>query len=207
MPLSLAAVRAPEDLALAARCVGGDRASQRELVQRTKHRVHATLYRVLGNNVQIEDLMQETYLAAFRSLGTYRGEASLLTWIDRCAVHIAYAWLERRRPTAVVLDLVPELPGRDVGGERATLAREAARHLYAALDRIEPLHRLAFTLHVIDGRPLEDVADAMDASLAATKARVWRARQELQKRARKDSVLAAFLPARDADDADEEMAK
>ena len=90
MSVSLVAVRAPEDLAVALRCVAGDRAAQRELVARTKHRAHRTVYRILGTNAHIEDVLQETYLAVFRFLGTYRGEASLVTWVDRCAVHASY---------------------------------------------------------------------------------------------------------------------
>lgn len=54
--------------------------------------------------------------------------------------------------------------------------------------------RLSFTLHAIDGRPLSEVAELMDASLVATKTRVWRARRELAERARRDPVLAGFLP-------------
>jgi RNA polymerase sigma-70 factor (ECF subfamily) len=198
MTASLVAVRAPEDLALARRSVGGDRTAQREIVARTKHRAHATIYRVVGSNAQAEDILQETYLAVFRSLATYRGEASLVTWVDRCAVHAAYAWLQRRGPTASAFEVDAEIADGQADAERRVLAREAAAHVYAALDRLEAVQRIAFTLHAIDGRPLEEVADAMEATLAATKTRVWRARQELESRARRDPVLASFL-ARDAE--------
>jgi len=88
---------------------------------------------------------------------------------------------------------VPEIPAGDPSAEERAMAREAARRLYAELDRIEPTHRLAFTLHAIDGRPLEEVAQIMEATLMATKARVWRARQALEKRARRDPLLMSFL--------------
>jgi RNA polymerase sigma-70 factor (ECF subfamily) len=195
MSASLVAVRAPEDLALARRCVAGDRAAQRQLLERTKHRAHGTVYRIVGSNVHVEDVLQETYLAVFRFLGTYRGEASLVTWVDRCAVHAAYAWLQRRGPAATPIEPDADIADPHADAERRTLAREAARHVYAALDRLDPVQRIAFTLHAIDGRPLEEVADAMEATLAATKTRVWRARQELESRARKDPVLASFLVA------------
>jgi RNA polymerase sigma-70 factor (ECF subfamily) len=198
MSVSLVAVRAPEDLALARRCVAGDRTAQRELVNRTKQRAHATLYRVVGGNANVEDVLQETYLAVFRSLATFRGEASLATWVDRCAVHAAYAWLQRRGPATAAFGPEADIPDEQPDAERRVLAREAAAHVYAALDRLEAVQRIAFTLHAIDGRPLEEVADAMEATLGATKTRVWRARQELESRARRDPVLASFL-ARDAE--------
>jgi RNA polymerase sigma-70 factor (ECF subfamily) len=186
-------VRAPDDLGLAKRCVAGDRAAQRTLFERERRRVHAALYRILGTNVHIEDLVQESFLEIFRSLKNFRGEASLGTWVDRCTVRVAYAHLTRKKPRAAQLELVPEIPAGDATAEQRAMMREAARHLYAELDRIEPTHRLAFALHAIDGRSLEEVAQIMEATLVATKARVWRARQALEKRARRDPLLASFL--------------
>jgi len=189
----LSTIRAPADLSLAQRCVAGERAAQRELFERERRRVHAALYRILGSNVNMDDLVQEAFLEIFRSLKNFRGEASLGTWVDRCTVRVAYAYLTRKRPRAAQLELVPEIPSDDPSAEARVLAREAARRLYAELDRIEPVHRLAFTLHAIEGRPLEEVARLMEATVVATKARVWRARQALEKRAKRDPVLAQFL--------------
>lgn len=189
----LSPIRAPDDLSLAQRCVAGDRAAQRELFDREKRRVHAALYRILGSNTYMDDLVQESFFEIFRSLKNFRGEASLGTWVDRCTVRVAYAHITRKRPKMAQLELVPEVAAGDASAEDRALAREAARRLYAELDRIEPTHRLAFTLHAIDGRSLEEVAKLMDATVVATKARVWRARQALEKRARRDPVLASFL--------------
>jgi RNA polymerase sigma-70 factor (ECF subfamily) len=186
-------VRAEDDFALAQRCVAGDRGAQRTLFERERRRVHAALFRILGSNAQMEDLVQEAFLEIFRSLRNYRGEASLGTWVDRCTVRVAYAYLTRKKPRATQLELVAEIPAGDASAEQRVMAREAARHLYAELDRIEPTHRLAFTLHAIEGRSLEEVAELMEATVVATKARVWRARQALEKRARRDPLLASFL--------------
>jgi RNA polymerase sigma-70 factor (ECF subfamily) len=192
-------VRAADDLTLARRCVAGDRAAQRELFDREKRRVHAALYRILGSNAMMEDLVQEAFFEIFRSLASFRGEATLGTWVDRCTVRVAFAYLTRKRPRVAQLELVPEVPAGDASAEQRVMMREAARRLYAELDRIEPVQRLAFTLHAIDGRSLEEVAQLMDATLVATKARVWRARQALEKRARKDALLASFLADESAD--------
>ncbi len=186
-------LRASDDLALAQRCVSGDRGAQRELFDRESRRVHSALFRILGSNAQMDDLMQEAFLEVFRSLKSFRGESSLGTWIDRCSVRVAYSYLSSKRRRIPQLELVPDVPDGDPNVEERVLAREAARRLYAALDRIEPVQRLAFTLHAIDGRPLDEVAQLMDATLVATKARVWRARQALEKRARRDPVLGRFL--------------
>lgn len=184
-----------DDRELVAQCIAGDRTAQRRLFDREKRRVHATLFRVLGSNQHIDDLLQEVFLAVFRGLSTYRGEAALSTWIDRCAVRAAFAYVRSKR-TRHHLELVPEDVSGDVPSpERRALAREAASHLYEALEALEPKQRLAFSLFAIDDRSLGEVASLMEATVMATKARVWRARRYLEKRARVDPVLSEYLAA------------
>jgi RNA polymerase sigma-70 factor (ECF subfamily) len=187
------ALRPLEDPSLAARCVAGEGSAQRELFDRHRRHVHATLYRILGSNGDMQDLVQETFLEIFRSLPGFRGDASLSTWLDRIAARVAYAYIRRRPPQAARLELVPETASGDPSAEDRAMARDAARRLYAVLDRIEARQRIAFTLHVVDGRPLQEVAQVMDASLVLTKTRVWRATREIEKRARRDPTLAGFL--------------
>ena len=191
--MSEPAFRAVADLVLADRCLSGDREAQRELFQREKRRVHATLYRVLGSNSEMEDLVQESFIEVFRSLAGFRGEAQLSTWIDRITVRVAWAHLTRRRVRPVRLEVVPDMPAGDPSAEQRAALRQAARRMYEILDRLDAKLRLAFTLHVLDGRSLAEVAELMDASLVATKTRVWRARRIVEKRARVDSLLAEFL--------------
>jgi RNA polymerase sigma-70 factor (ECF subfamily) len=188
-------VRAPEDLDLAARCVAGDASAQRELFERERRHVHATLYRIVGSNLDMDDLIQDAFFEVYRSLHGFRGEAALRTWIDRCVVRVAQAYFSRRprAALAIVATAEPESPS----AEGQILAREATRRLYAELGRLDPKQRMAFTLHAIEGRELSEVAILMDASLVATKSRVWRARRAIEKRARKDAVLGAFLAAQE----------
>ena len=188
-PVNQPAPRA-DDTALAERCARGDRVAQRELFQRTRAAVHRTLYRVLGSNSELEDLLQETYLAVFRSIASYGGRASVLTWCCSIAAHTALSYLRRRRPIPMA---VIEAPSLAPAADRVLRARIAVTRLYAALDRIDPVQRVAFTLAVIDGNSLADVAELTGASLSAVKTQVWRARAALDKRAASDVVLAEYI--------------
>jgi RNA polymerase sigma-70 factor (ECF subfamily) len=183
----------PDDIDLAARCAAGEREAQRTLFRDYRERVHATLYRVMGSNRDMEDLVQEVFLQVFRSIRSYRGEARLGTWISRITARVAYAHLARRGPASVGLEAVPEVMADEPGAEDRALAREAMRRVYAVLERLDAKHRIAFSLHVIDGRPVREVADLTDSSVTATKTRIWRARKEIDKRAAKDPLLAGFL--------------
>ena len=191
-PLRL--VTAPEDLELVKRCVAGDRQAQRELFAQQRQRVHWTLFRILGHSQHLEDLIQDTFLAVYRSLGSFRGEALLSTWVERCTVRVAYAYFRRK---ALVPRLEPVYDYDVLSGapsaEQRVMHREAARRLYALLDRLEPSQRIAFTLHVLDHKPLKEVADLMQSSVGNTKLRVFRARRTIEQRAAKDSLLSEFV--------------
>jgi RNA polymerase sigma-70 factor (ECF subfamily) len=182
-----------DDVALARRCVVGDRSAQRELFQRERRRVHGTLYRILGSNAEIDDLLQDAFIEIFRSIPTFRGEATLGTWIDRITVRVAFAHLSKRRVDTVHLSLVPEPRGDDLAADERAMTREAARHLYAALDRVPVPQRIAFALHVIDGRLVKDVAQTTNASVVATKVRIWRTWRALERAARRDPLLRDLL--------------
>ncbi len=155
------------------------------------------LFRILGSNSEIDDLVQEALLEVFRSLPTFRGDALLSTWVERITVRVAYAHIARRRSDVVRLSLVPEPASGDASAEERALAREAARRLYALLDQIETKQRIAYTLHVIDGRPLTDVAALMEASVVTTKVRAWRAAKFVERRAKHDPLLARFVVERE----------
>jgi RNA polymerase sigma-70 factor (ECF subfamily) len=167
--------------------------AQREFFQRERQRVHAILYRLVGSNSEMEDLVQEVFIQVFRSMAGFRGEASLATWLDRIAVRVAYAYLGKRRSETVHLAIVPEPVSNEPGAEARMMTREATKRLYSALDGIAVAQRVAFSLHVIDGRPLKDVAAAMDASVVATKVRVWRAWRAIQRAAERDPLIADLL--------------
>ena len=183
-----------QDLALAQRASEGDRGAQRELFHNLKRAVHHTLFRILGSNRDLEDLIQDAFLEIFRALPSFRGDSSLGRWAQTIATRTAYLSIERRKPAAVDLDLVEdEIVDRDPDAMRVAHAKQAARRLYAALDRIDAKQRIAFALAVMDGLSLGEVAEMTESSLVAVKTRVWRARRELLRRAKKDPVLASYL--------------
>jgi RNA polymerase sigma-70 factor, ECF subfamily len=178
---------------LVRRCVEGDRAAQTRFFREEVRRVHGLLYRVLGPSGPHEDLIQETFLRVFRSLPQFRGESQLSTWIGGIALNVAYGHLRSNPPPAVRLELVPDARATEPDAEEQVAAREGLRRVYQILDRMDARLRIAFTLHAIDGRPLREVAELMAATVVATKARVWRARRELDKRAERDPLLQSYL--------------
>ena len=188
-----------EDVLLVDRCLTGEPAATRELFRRHRHRVHACLFRVLGSNRDMDDLLQEAFLQVFQSLRGWRAEASLATWVDRVAVRCAYRYLSQRGRRISTESLQDDEAQAAVfhheegPGARRQLARDGVLRLYAVLDELSPAARLAFTLHEIDGRSLAETAELVGSSVTATKLRVWRARKRIETAAAADPVLREFL--------------
>jgi RNA polymerase sigma-70 factor (ECF subfamily) len=140
----------------------------------------------------MDDLVQDTFLEIFRSLPGFRGESSLRTWIDRCAVRVAYAHFKRKGRTPP-LQPISEEPADEVGAEERVSVREAVRRLYRHLSQLDPRQRIAFTLFSIEGRTQSEIAEITGSTVGTVKIRVWRARHALAKRAKNDPLLSEFL--------------
>src|SRR5690242_257802 len=92
-----AAARA-DDLALARRAAEGDRGAQRELFLAQRAAVHHTLFRILGSNRELEDLIQDAFVEIFRALPSFRGDSTLGRWCQTIATRVAFLTISRRRP-------------------------------------------------------------------------------------------------------------
>src|SRR3954466_10257807 len=133
-----------EDVLLVDRCLTGEPAATRELFRRHRNRVHACLFRVLGSNRDMDDLLQEAFLQVFQSLRGWRAEASLATWVDRVSVRVAYRYLSQRGRRIVTDVLEDEDVGGGEGpGAHRQLARDGVKRLYAVLDELGAASRLA----------------------------------------------------------------
>ena len=183
----------PSDESLAIRAVTGDAASFATLVERYQHRVYRLASR-LTSETDAADILQETFLQAFRRLATFRGEARFSTWLYRIATN-ACLMLRRSRARRPTEPLDPFLPGFDGEGrhaetpeeltvasradellDRATLASKARD----GLARLPDLYRDAFVLRDLEEMPAAEVATVLGIEPAAVRQRVHRARLMLR---------------------------
>lgn len=179
---------------LIARCVRGERAAQEVVLRGQAPALENLFMRLTGRRLDVEDLLQNTFVAAIRAFPQFRGEASVKSWLTRIAIAAFYDHLRRPERRVTRLELVSsEGPADEVGLERRTEARFGLERVALHLSQVAPKKRLAFLLHVVDGHPLEEVAALMNASRAATKSRVFWARRELMSRARRDPLLRDFI--------------
>lgn len=184
------AVLGPADEAdLIERCKKLDRTAHDELYHRFRRQVAGNLYRVLGDRDDLEDLVQEVFVIAFRGLDRFRGDARLSTWLYRICVNVALGRIRtrKRRPNAIgVLDLDlapadPSLTERPETPDRSLERRRDQERVYQALEQIAPKKRIVLYLHEIEGLDLKEIAYLVDSNPVTVRTRLFYARREFYK--------------------------
>ncbi|MFT3700712.1 MAG: sigma-70 family RNA polymerase sigma factor [Kofleriaceae bacterium] len=184
------AVLDPADEAdLIARCRADERAAQDELYHRFRRQVAGNLYRVLGDRSDLEDLVQEVFVIAFRGLDRFRGDARLSTWLYRICVNVALGRIRtrKRRPAAMGvadLDLAnadPSLVERPETPERTLERRRDQAYVYDLLEKLAPKKRIVLYLHEIEGLDLKEIAYLVDSNPVTVRTRLFYARREFYK--------------------------
>lgn len=189
----------PSDVDLVNRARNGDYSSYEELIRRYQRRVYALVYNMTSHKEDAEDLVQEVFVKAYRSLDGFKGDASFYTWIYRIAVNRTINFLKKRKRKAgdVSLDDMDqsverdpafvELRARESPVRDVTLT-ELQKKLNAALQTLSEKHRTVVVLHDIQGMPHEDIARVMKCSVGTVRSRLFYARQHLQRE------LAEYAP-------------
>jgi len=189
-PSAPATSPADPDRPLVERAQAGDTRAFGELVERYQGRVFALTKRILKDDDEAEDALQETFLSAFRGLKNFKQEARFSTWIFRVASNAALMRLRKRRLDTVSLERPtdeedgPALELADWGKtpEEELLDRETKDVMDKAIAELPPDYAAVFQLRDVEGLSNEDAAEALGTSVAATKSRLHRARLFLRER-------------------------
>jgi RNA polymerase sigma-70 factor (ECF subfamily) len=173
------------DQELIARAAEGAPGAFEELYYAWVDRVHRHLYTIVGQDSDLDDLVQQTFVQVYRSLATYRAEASFGTWLHRVTLNVALVHLRKRRrwfrpETSEILLPLPQ-PKAPTAPDDAVDQQQKLALLHQALGRINPKKRVAFLLYEMGGYTLEEIAELVDAPLNTVAARLRAARQEVRK--------------------------
>lgn len=180
-----------EDRALVGLAQSGHREAFRHIMQRCNQRLFRVARGVVNDDAEAEDVVQQAYVHAFEKLKTFRGEATLLTWMTRIVLNEAYGRLRQRRQTVDIDQIeasqfdggrVVAFPSK-FGNEdpAAAAAREQIRRLVEhAIDELPEPFRIVFVMREIEECTVEETAFALDLRAETVKTRLHRARRLLR---------------------------
>lgn len=177
-PFSLGALRA------------GDRAEFARLVEAYSGTIYRLALKMLGNTQDAEDILQETFIKAFRHLDSFDGRSSLSTWLYRIATNEALMQLRRRRPDLLSIEEPVETEDEEQDPleivdwccipEEELMSAEGREVLDRAVDKLPHNLRVAFLLRDIEGLSTQETAEVLNLSETAVKTRLSRARLRLR---------------------------
>src|SRR5215468_1618635 len=177
---------ASEASAILASARRGDGDAFRILVERHSRSVFRLAYRMTGNQQDAEDVVQESFLRAYRQLGRFESRANFGTWLYRivanCSVDLMRSKQARQdQVRGESIDAAVEVPAAQTPGpERLAQSAEIDRRVRDALGGLSPLERAAFTLRHYEGRSIDEIGKTLGLGTSAAKHSVFRAVRKLR---------------------------
>jgi RNA polymerase sigma-70 factor, ECF subfamily len=169
----------------------GDREAFARLVDETSAHIYRIALQILNDEQDAEDVLQETYVKAFRALPGFEGRSSLTTWLYRIAVNEALMQVRKRKPQAVSIeentpfDPEAESEGMEIVDfcclpEGELLSAESRGFLDQAVRNLPSNLRVVFVMRDLEGLTIQDTAEALNLSESNVKTRLLRARLRLR---------------------------
>lgn len=175
------------DQLLVERVKTGDRQAFDLLVNKYQRRLMRLVSRLVHDNAEAEDVVQETFIKAYRALRHFRGESAFYTWLYRIGVNTAKNFLVtqgRRAPTSTELDVEKAEDFDDANNlrevntpESVLASKQIALTVNAAMDALPLELRTAITLREIDGLSYEEISEVMACPIGTVRSRIFRARE------------------------------
>lgn len=184
--------QAPDsDKQLVERVQKGDKRAFDLLVLKYQYKVHAIVSRFIRDFDEVNDVVQEAFIKAYRAIGNFRGDSQFYTWLYRIAVNTAKNYLvarNRRPPSSDVdVDDAEFYSGsdmlKDVDSPENLLYRDELQKVVSdAIDGLPEDLRTAVTLREFDGLSYEEIATVMNCPVGTVRSRIFRAREAIDNR-------------------------
>jgi RNA polymerase sigma-70 factor (ECF subfamily) len=175
------------DAAVVALARGGDSEAFRALVERHGRAIFRVAHRMTGNAQDAEDVVQETFLKAYRQLGRFESRANFGTWLHRIAVNCSIDLIRSRRnqETAHDAETLEHYDGvsedrPDPSPERLMMSTQLGERVQEAMARLTPMERAAFVLRHFEGHSIDEIGRSLGLKANATKHSIFRAVRKMR---------------------------
>ena len=171
------------------RAQSGDIEAFRLLVEQHSRALFRLAFRMTGNEQDAEDVVQETFLRAYRQLAHFEARASFSTWLHRIAANYSLDLIrmrrrheeKRERGNSENRDILQSIPEPTPGPDRILFGTQVRDRVNAALDELSAQERTAFVLRHFEGLSIDEIGQALGTGTNATKHSIFRAVQKLRR--------------------------
>lgn len=177
------------DQQLVERVQRGDKQAYGLLVEKYRRKLGRLLSRFIRDQAEVEDVVQEAFIKAYRALPNFRGDSAFYTWLYRIGINTAKNYLVAmgRRPQTQNEIEVDDAENFEDGDELRTtdtpetelMTKEIAKTVQAAIDALPEDLRTAIVLREIEGLSYEEIAESMECPIGTVRSRIFRAREAI----------------------------
>ncbi len=172
----------PEQRELIRRAQAGDKSAYEQLVGPSLDRFYGLAYQLMRNQDDAADVVQEALIKAYRSLGSFRGEADFITWVTRILRNTVLDELKRAvRRHEEPVEIIPESPN-DRSIELKAEQKELSGIVHEAIGQLSPKLREPLVMYDIEGFAYEEISQILDLNIGTVKSRLNRARESLRQK-------------------------
>jgi RNA polymerase sigma-70 factor, ECF subfamily len=171
------------------RARSGDSDAFRLLVEQHSRAIFRLAFRMTGNEQDAEDVVQETFLRAYRQLSNYEARSSFSTWLYRIASNYSLDLIrmrkrheeKRERGSSETQDILQSIPEVRPGPDRIVYSGQVTERVNSALNELSAQERTAFVLRHFEGLSIDEIGQALGTGANATKHSIFRAVQKLRR--------------------------
>ena len=172
------------------RAIDGDEMAYTELLESYRNAIYNLLHKMVRNREETEDLVQEAFMKAFKALPSFNEEYAFSTWLYKIATNNCIDFFRKRKLQTYSLDkpvqykdseIQQEIPDPDLNPEKSILARERSRTIQEAIKTLPEKYYIAIVLRHNEEKSYEEIAEILNLPLGTVKARIFRAREMLNK--------------------------
>lgn len=184
-----------EEITLITRAKRGDLGAFEALYEMHKASIYRTSLAITNDRLAAEEILQETFLRAFKHIDNVRAGVSLAPWLYRIAVNLAHDWTARHRRWPAALDeIIEQLITPAVASPEQTVEeRELYELVYEAISKLEFKQRASLVMFYLQDFSLNEIAEIMDCPVGTVKSRLHYARENLRRELLADQRLPGGL--------------
>ena len=183
------------DEELVTRATAGDLESFNQLVVRWERPIYALAYRTLGREEAARDVVQESFLRAFRGLKGFKGQAKFSSWLYRITLNLCRDWMRKSRRAPMIqvpetedgLDMAEQMPSPAESVEELVNRQQMSAAVAKAMAELPDEQRPAILMKEFHGLTFQEIADALDCPLSTVKTRLYQGLSVLRRRLERDA--------------------
>lgn len=169
------------------RCRKGDRQAQFQLYKLYYKPMFNVSLRMVGEEMEAEDIMQEAFLSAFKNINSYEGKVSFGAWLKKIVINRSLDHLKKKK---ILFEEINEKMNIAEGPEFMEMEESSLENIKRAMNDLPEKYRIVLSLFLIEGYSHEEVSEMLDISNVASRTQFFRAKQKLKELLKQKEIFS-----------------